>query len=163
MVVSSVTPLMPSRGAVPWRSSVQGALAARRSRGPFLVSSSAGAGTLPAFSNSHPCAPAGWRRRRRPGSCWGRRRPASSGPARCTTSTPPGSRPSRRKPGCLRRRSRRRRGPGWRRCCRSTQRTWAPSSTRVSISTAVWMVMCRLPVMRAPVRGLLCRISRAEP
>ncbi len=33
------------------------------------------------------------------------------------------------------------------------QRTWAPSSTRVSISTAVWMVMCRLPVTRAPVSG----------
>ena len=34
------------------------------------------------------------------------------------------------------------------------QRTWAPSSTRVSIRTAVWMVMCRLPVTRAPVSGL---------
>jgi hypothetical protein len=34
------------------------------------------------------------------------------------------------------------------------QRTSAPSSTRVSISTAVWMVMCRLPVMRAPFSGL---------
>jgi len=33
------------------------------------------------------------------------------------------------------------------------QRTWAPSACRVSISTAVWIVMCRLPVMRAPFRG----------
>ena len=35
------------------------------------------------------------------------------------------------------------------------QRTSAPSATRVSISTAVWMVMCSEPVMRAPVSGLL--------
>lgn len=32
------------------------------------------------------------------------------------------------------------------------QRTSAPSAVRVSISTAVWMVMCRLPAMRAPLR-----------
>jgi len=34
------------------------------------------------------------------------------------------------------------------------QRTSAPSSTRVSMSTAVCTVMWRLPVMRAPARGL---------
>ncbi len=34
------------------------------------------------------------------------------------------------------------------------QRTSAPSSCRVSMSTAVWMVMCRDPAMRAPFRGL---------
>jgi hypothetical protein len=34
------------------------------------------------------------------------------------------------------------------------QRTSAPSATRVSISTAVWMVMCSEPAMRAPARGL---------
>ena len=33
------------------------------------------------------------------------------------------------------------------------QRTSAPSSTRVSISTAVWMVMWSEPAMRAPLRG----------
>src|SRR5438270_3940209 len=32
-------------------------------------------------------------------------------------------------------------------------RTEAPSSTRVSISTAVWIVMCRQPTMRAPTSG----------
>ena len=42
---------------------------------------------------------AGWRRRRRRGSCWRTCRRASSGSARCTTSTPPASRPSRRRPG----------------------------------------------------------------
>ncbi len=35
-----------------------------------------------------------------------------------------------------------------------TQRTSAPSSTSVSISTAVWMVMCKLPMIRAPSSGL---------
>ena len=33
------------------------------------------------------------------------------------------------------------------------QRTSAPSATRVSISTAVWIVMCREPVIRAPFSG----------
>ena len=33
------------------------------------------------------------------------------------------------------------------------QRTSAPSATSVSISTAVWMVMCSEPVMRAPLSG----------
>ena len=32
-------------------------------------------------------------------------------------------------------------------------RTWAPSATSVSISTAVWMVMCRDPVILAPRSG----------
>ena len=34
------------------------------------------------------------------------------------------------------------------------QRTRAPSAWSVSMSTAVWMVMWRLPVMRAPASGL---------
>ncbi len=34
------------------------------------------------------------------------------------------------------------------------QRTSAPSSRRVSIRTAVWIVMWRLPEMRAPASGL---------
>ena len=33
------------------------------------------------------------------------------------------------------------------------QRTSAPSACSVSISTAVWIVMCRLPAMRAPRSG----------
>ncbi len=37
------------------------------------------------------------------------------------------------------------------------QRTSAPSATRVSMSTAVWMVMCSEPVMRAPVSGFVSR------
>jgi hypothetical protein len=35
------------------------------------------------------------------------------------------------------------------------QRTSAPSSTKVSISTAVWMVMCSEPAIRAPFNGLV--------
>ncbi|MNC90104.1 hypothetical protein D3C83_61580 [compost metagenome] len=35
------------------------------------------------------------------------------------------------------------------------QRTSAPSLTRVSISTAVWIVMCSDPAMRAPFSGCL--------
>ena len=34
-----------------------------------------------------------------------------------------------------------------------TQRTSAPSAVSVSISTAVWIVMCREPMMRAPFSG----------
>jgi len=34
------------------------------------------------------------------------------------------------------------------------QRTSAPSAFSVSISTAVWMVMCSEPEMRAPLSGL---------
>ena len=39
------------------------------------------------------------------------------------------------------------------------QRTSAPSAVRVSMSTAVWMVMCSEPVMRAPARGWLSAYS----
>ena len=35
------------------------------------------------------------------------------------------------------------------------QRTSAPSAVSVSISTAVWIVMCSEPVMRAPWSGWL--------
>ena len=36
-----------------------------------------------------------------------------------------------------------------------TQRTSAPRATRVSMSTAVWTVMCSEPAMRAPASGRL--------
>ena len=35
------------------------------------------------------------------------------------------------------------------------QRTSAPSAVSVSMRTAVWMVMCSEPAMRAPANGLL--------
>ncbi len=40
------------------------------------------------------------------------------------------------------------------------QRTSAPSSTSVSMSTAVWTVMCSEPEMRAPCSGLTSEYSR---
>jgi len=40
------------------------------------------------------------------------------------------------------------------------QRTSAPSSTSVSISTAVWMVMCSDPITRTPLSGLSGPYSR---
>ena len=40
-----------------------------------------------------------------------------------------------------------------------TQRTSAPRATSVSISTAVWTVMCSEPMMRAPASGLLSPYS----
>ena len=42
------------------------------------------------------------------------------------------------------------------------QRTSAPRSFRVSISTAVWIVMCRLPVMRWPAQRLLAGVLLAH-
>ena len=42
------------------------------------------------------------------------------------------------------------------------QRTLAPSSTRVSMSTAVWMVMCSEPVMRTPFERLLGGVLAAD-
>ena len=38
------------------------------------------------------------------------------------------------------------------------QVTSAPSSVSVSMSTAVWMVMCRQPAMRAPASGLVLAV-----
>ena len=40
------------------------------------------------------------------------------------------------------------------------QRTSAPRAVSVSISTAVWMVMCSEPVMRAPLSGCASANSR---
>ena len=42
------------------------------------------------------------------------------------------------------------------------QRTSAPSSTSVSMSTAVWMVMCSEPVMRTPLSGFAGAVLLAD-
>ena len=42
------------------------------------------------------------------------------------------------------------------------QRTSAPSAFSVSISTAVWIVMCSEPVMRAPRSGWICGVLLAD-
>ena len=106
----------------------------------------------------------------RPGLAVGPGLRARSGPGARTTSTPPASRPSRRRqghpsgpPACP---------PGptataaaawsWvEKMLQLAQRTSAPSATSVSISTAVCTVMWREPVIRAPFRGLDVRELRA--
>ena len=42
------------------------------------------------------------------------------------------------------------------------QRTSAPSAVSVSINTAVWIVMCSEPVIRAPFSGCAAAYSRAD-
>ena len=100
-----------------------------------------------------------------------RSRPARSAPARCTTSTPPASRPSRRTPGCPCGLSGVPSGPtataaaawSWvEKMLQDAHRTCAPSATSVSISTAVWTVMCSEPVIRAPASGWLSAYSAAH-
>ena len=100
-----------------------------------------------------------------------RRRPATRAPRSCTTSTPRASRPSRRRRRCPSGSARCRRGrprpPRRRVSCvlkmlHETQRTSAPRSTSVSISTAVCTVMCSEPMIRAPASGLLPRVARAQ-
>ena len=105
-----------------------------------------------AFSNSTPLCTSRWRRRRRRGSCWGRRGRASRAPARCTTSTPRASRPSTRTPGFRPRRWLRPRGPGSRRCCTrpSAPRRRARSGSRSAPRSARSL---QEPMTRAPFSG----------
>ena len=42
------------------------------------------------------------------------------------------------------------------------QRTSAPSAVSVSMSTAVWMVMCSEPAMRAPASGFAAAVALAH-
>ncbi len=63
-----------------------------------------------------------------------------------------------------RRRRRRPRGPGWRRCCTRPSAPRRRASTRVSIRTAVWIVMCSEPAIFARRRAACSRSSaRASP
>ena len=86
-------------------------------------------------------------------------RPATSGPARCTTGTPQASRPSRRTRGS-RGRDRGRRMVLGGEDVAAHQRTSAPSSISVSISTAVWTVMWSEPIIARPQRLLAPNSSR---
>ncbi len=102
----------------------------------------------------------GRRRRRGSGSAAGRRGRTAS--ARCTSRTPRRSRPSRRRPG---RRLAAMAAAAWswvEKMLQLLQVTSAPSSASVSISTAVWIVMCRQPAMRAPVSGLRAAVLLAQ-
>ena len=161
MVVSSVTPWIPAAILVK-RSGRPRASAVSVSRMIRSSSESAGRGIgdrAGAPRTRRPCGRAGWRRRRRRGSCSGRPRPARSAPARCTTSTPPASRPSRRRPG---RPAAAIAAAAWswvEKMLQEAQRTSAPSATRVSIRTAVWTVMWSEPVIRAPASGCAAAYS----
>ena len=169
VVVSSVTPWTDSAILVHLSLSVSkrlrsrpGTPCTRRSRPPRRAAPRRPSRT------ARRAAPAWWRRRRRRGSCWPARS-ARSASARRPTSTPRASRPSRRTPGrpwappgCRadRRRPPRPRGPGWRRCCRTPSEPRHRGATSVSMSTAVWIVMCSEPEMRAPLSGAPRAYSR---
>ena len=91
-------------------------------------------------------------------------------PARYTTNTLRASHPSRRTPGytggigrpcrLVRQRSAAAASSWVEKMLQLAQRTSAPRVVSVSIKTAVWTVMCRLPVMRAPRQRLARRKTR---
>ena len=91
-----------------------------------------------------------------------RRRRASRTGARCSPSTRPASRPCRRTramPAAAMA------AAAWscvEKMLQETQRTSAPSAFSVSISTAVWMVMCSEPAMRAPFKRLRGAVLGAD-
>ena len=172
MVVSSVTPLMPGGDLGPAVGLVLGRLRRRSSRTTFhsSVSSSAGVGDgagrlvlgalvheqrgVAAVVEDHVGA-------------------AAVGPAQRLLGAPPVLLERLALPGVDRHaRGRRRcRGPtttaaaawSWvEKMLQLTQRTSAPRATSVSMSTAVWMVMCSEPVMRAPASGWLVGVLGAE-
>ena len=116
-----------------------------------------------------PCGRAASRRRRRRGSCSG---PSPSGqlsacsvhhqysssvsPFHAKTGTPRGSSGVPSGPTTTA-------AAAWswvEKMLQRAQRTSAPSATSVSISTAVWIVMCSEPVIRAPVSGWRSAYSR---
>ena len=152
----------------------QRAVVVGRARAPSRPSTTAnsslsavdGSGTAPAFSNSTPLCtssvasppssrimfgPPSRPRATRSACSVHHQYSSSVSPFHANTGTPG-----------ARRSARRRRGPGWRRCCSDAQRTSAPSATSVSMSTAVWIVMCSEPVMRAPASGLVARVALAQ-
>ena len=135
------------------------------------MSAVAGSGTAPACSNSTPLWTSSVASPPSSRIMFGPPVGPASAPARCTTSTPRASRPSRRRParraGCSAVPS----GPtataaaAWscvEKMLHDAQRTSAPRATSVSMSTAVWIVMCSEPVIRAPVSGLRAPYSRAQ-
>ncbi len=156
VVVSSVTPLMASAMRCHTRSSS----AWMRVSSLRMISNSSesavdGSGTLPAFSNSTPLCttsvasppssrimlgppPSGQRSARSVQSQYS----SSVSPFHAKTGMPAAAIAA----------------AAWswvEKMLQLAQRTSAPSSTSVSMSTAVWIVMCNEPVMRAPVRGLV--------
>ena len=170
VVVSSVTPLMPAAIRVQRCGSCGERAAQHVEDDPPLLAVVLAVGRDRAgrLELERPCAPAGWRRRRRRGSCSGRGRPASCStcsvhhqyssrvsPFQAKTGTPCGSSGVPSGPTATA-------AAAWswvEKMLQEAQRTWAPSATSVSISTAVCTVMCSEPVIRAPASGLLAPYS----
>jgi len=113
------------------------------------------------FQRVRPGAAGAWHRRRRPESCWSNRHRHSK--MRCVSpSIPSAIRLDREQPAYHPQRWQRQRDPGREDVARG-QRTSAPSAFSVSIkSTAVWMVMCNEPVMRAPLSGCVLENSARD-
>ena len=169
VVVSSVTPLMPLAMEVQ-RPASSARLRPRRASTTANSSESAveGSGTAPAFSNSTPlwtsrvASPPSSRIMLGPASPGQRRAwsvhhqySSSVSPFHAKTGTPLGSSTVPSGPTAMA-------AAAWswvEKMLQLAQRTWAPSAVRVSMSTAVWTVMCRDPVTLAPARGLLVPYS----
>src|SRR6202034_3815771 len=165
VVVSSVTPLMPLAMDVQRPgSSARLSVSTLRTTSNSSESAVDGSGTLPAFSNSTPlctssvASPPSSRIMFGPPSpghsrAWTVHHQYSSSvsPFQANTGTPWGSSTVPFGPTATA-------AAAWswvEKMLQLAQRTWAPSAVRVSMSTAVWIVMCRLPVIRAPRSGWL--------
>src|SRR5277367_4505300 len=165
VVVSSVTPLMPLAMDVqrPW-SSARLSPSAVRTTSNSSDSAVDGSGTAPAFSNSTPlctrsvASPPSSRIMLGPpspghSSAWRVHHQYSckDSPFQAKTGTPWGSSTVPFGPTATA-------AAAWswvEKMLQLAQRTRAPSAVSVSISTAVWIVMCNEPVMRAPASGLV--------
>jgi len=163
VVVSSETPRMPSAIAV---NRFGSAATLRESRSRTIryssESSAVAAGTAPAFSNSTPlctsrvASPPSSRIMFGPlspsqRSAWSVHHQYSSrvSPFQANTGTPLGSSAVPSRPTTTA-------AAAWswvEKMLQLTHRIRAPSATSVSMSTAVWIVMCSEPVMRAPASG----------
>src|SRR6266508_6114972 len=169
VVVSSVTPLMPAATVVHRCGSFASVSPSSfRTTANSSDSAVSGAGTAPAFSNSTPLCtssvaspPSSRIMFGPPGtSPWPGQSSACSvhhqysssvSPFQANTGTPCGSSTVPSGPTTTA-------AAAWswvEKMLHDTQRTSAPSSTSVSISTAVWIVMCSEPMIRAPDSGLV--------
>ncbi len=163
MVVSSVTPLMPAATSVQrWGSLATLSVRSCSTTPHSSESSSVGSGTTPVFSYSRPLCtsmvasppssrimlgpePSGQRR------AWSVHHQYSSSvsPFQAKTGTPWGASVVPLGPTAMA-------AAAWswvEKMLQDTQRTSAPRAVRVSMSTAVWMVMCSEPMILAPASG----------
>jgi hypothetical protein len=163
VVVSSVTPFRPSASTDHrFGSSANDLVRVSTMTCHSSGSSSVAGGTAPAFSNSAPLctsnvasppsssnmfgpSPSG-----HTSACWVHHQYSSSdSPFQANTGTPRGSSTVPFGPTAIA-------AAAWscvEKMLHDAHRTLAPNATRVSINTAVWIVMCNDPVTRAPASG----------